>query len=59
MGDHPRHDIPLRLLSRVSFLTPIPMSTFNQIQTACGALGYFDSKTYLKDDDCEGTLPHP
>lgn len=30
------------------------MSSFNQIQTACGALGYFDGKTYLKDDDCEG-----
>ncbi|CAF1342072.1 unnamed protein product [Adineta steineri] len=32
------------------------MSSFNQIQTACGALGYFDSKTYLKDDDCEDAL---
>ena len=30
------------------------MSTFNQIQTACGALGYYDAQTYLKDDDCEG-----
>ncbi|CAF3327336.1 unnamed protein product [Rotaria sp. Silwood1] len=32
------------------------MSSFNQIQTACGALGYFDGKTYLKDDDCEDAL---
>jgi len=32
------------------------MSSFNQIQTACGVLGYFDSQTYLKDDNCEDAL---
>ncbi|CAF2135393.1 unnamed protein product [Rotaria magnacalcarata] len=30
--------------------------SLNDHQTACGALGYFDGKTYLKDDDCEDAL---
>lgn len=32
------------------------MSSFNQIQTACGALGYFNGENYLKDEDCESSL---
>ncbi|CAF0726888.1 unnamed protein product [Didymodactylos carnosus] len=32
------------------------MSSFNQIQSACSALGYYDGKSYLKDEDCEDAL---